>query len=177
MSSNALSLARPYARAAFSLADEHRRLRAWSSLLAFSAAVAADERVTGLLAHPSVDSEALIDLLLPNGESDPNYRQFLTVLAESQRLALLPQVAQLFEKLRYDAERVVKVQVTSAAEMSSEQLEQLAESLRMRFDRQVEMSHRVDESLIGGAIIDAGDVVIDGSIRSKLARLQTTLAH
>ena len=177
MSTNVLTLARPYARAAFAIANDSSRLRPWSSLIAFAATVAADPQVKALLGHPGVEDETLIGLLLPSGEIDPNFQQFLVVLAENQRLAVLPDIAALFEQLRLEAERVVKVEVTSATTMDDGQLEQLAASLRKRFDRDVSMSHRVDPELIGGAIIDAGDVVIDGSIRSKLARLQTALAH
>jgi len=176
MSSNALTLARPYARAAFAIANEHGRLRPWSSLIGFAASVAADPRVMTLLGHPGLGNATLVDLLLPTGEVDPNFRQFLAVLAENRRLVLLPDIAALFEQMRFEAERVVQVKVTSAAEMGADQLESLAAALRKRFDREVAMSHRVDPALIGGAIIDAGDVVIDGSLRSKLARLETALA-
>jgi F-type H+-transporting ATPase subunit delta len=176
MSTNALTLARPYARAAFAIASEHGRLRPWSSLLGFAAAVAADPQARALLGHPGLGDDTLVSLLLPTGEIDPNFQQFMRVLAENRRLTVLPDIAALFEQLRFEAERVVKVEVTSATVMDAGQLEQLAAALRKRFDREVAMSHRVDPELIGGAIIDAGDVVIDGSLRSKLARLETALA-
>jgi F-type H+-transporting ATPase subunit delta len=177
MSTNALSLARPYARAAFAIASEHGRLRPWSSLIGFAATVAADPQAKALLGHPALDNDALVALLLPSGEIDPNFQRFLTVLAENRRLTVLPDIAALFEQLRLDAERIVKVQVTSATELGSDELERLAAALRKRFGRELAMSHRVDPELIGGAIIDAGDVVIDGSLRSKLARMQSALTH
>ena len=176
MSTNVMTLARPYARAAFAIAKEHGRLRPWSSLLGFAAAVAADPQAKQLLSHPGIGNDTLIGLLLPAGEVDPNFQQFLSVLADNRRLAVLPDIAALFEQLRREAEGVVKVAVTSATAMSDAELEGLAAALRKRFAREVAMSHRVDPELIGGAIIDAGDVVIDGSLRSKLARLHTALA-
>ncbi|MGQ0800323.1 MAG: F0F1 ATP synthase subunit delta [Pseudomarimonas sp.] len=176
MSTNVLTLARPYARAAFAIAKEHGRLRPWSSLLGFAAAVAADPQAKQLLGHPGIGSDTLIGLLLPAGEVDPNFQQFLSVLADNRRLTVLPDIAALFEQLRREAEGVVAVAVTSATAMSDAELEGLAVALRKRFSREVAMSHRVDPELIGGAIIDAGDVVIDGSLRSKLARLQIALA-
>jgi len=177
MSTNALTLARPYARAAFAIARGHGRLRPWSSLLGFAAAIAADPQAKQLLGHPGMSNEALVGLLLPAGEVDPNFQQFLSVLADNRRLTVLPDIAALFEQLRREAEGVVKVAVTSATTMSDEELERLAVALRKRFSREVAMSHRVDPDLIGGAIIDAGDVVIDGSLRSKLSRLHTAIAQ
>jgi len=177
MSTHVLTLARPYARAAFAIASEHGRLRPWSSLLGFAASVAADPQAKALLGHPGMSQQSLIELLLPAGEVDPNFQQFLAVLAENRRLPVLPDIAALFEQLRFESERVVKVEVTSATELSPAELDQLSSALRKRFDRDVSMSHRVDPGLIGGAIIDAGDVVIDGSLRNKLARLQSALVN
>ncbi len=177
MSTNVSTLARPYARAAFAIAKEHGRLRPWSSLLGFAAAVAADPQAKQLLGHPGIGNETLTSLLLPAGEVDPNFQQFLNVLADNRRLTVLPDIAALFEQLRREAEGVVKVAVTSATAMSDDELELLAVALRKRFSREVAMSHRVDPELIGGAIIDAGDVVIDGSLRSKLARMHSALLN
>jgi F-type H+-transporting ATPase subunit delta len=175
--SQALTLARPYARAAFALARDQGRLPAWSQLLGFSARVAADSAAQAVLGHPHASAEALVELLLPPGDVDPGFRQFLRVLAENRRLRLLPEVAGLYEQLRAEAERVVKATVTSAVVLAPEQLAQLRDSLRRRFGREVELSAAVDPALIGGAVVDAGDVVIDGSLRSKLGRLAADLTH
>ncbi|MFA5685059.1 MAG: F0F1 ATP synthase subunit delta [Lysobacteraceae bacterium] len=177
MNSNASTLARPYARAAFSLAHSHGRLRPWSSLIAFAAAIAADDRVAALLDHPGIDDDTLVGLLLPEGDVDPTFRQFLHVLAENRRLSVLTEISAQFELMRAQAEQVVRVTVTSAAPMQDAERARLADSLRRRFDREVDMRHEVDPDLLGGAIIDAGDLVIDGSLRGKLSRLQTELAH
>ncbi len=176
MSSQQLTLARPYARAAFALASEHGRLRPWSSLLGFAASVAADPRVATLLGHPGLGDDLLVGLLLPDGEVDPNFRRFLEVLAENRRLRLLPDIAALYEQMRFEAEKIVRVEVTSAAALDDAESARLADALRRRFGREVQVTHRVDPALIGGSIIDAGDVVIDGSLRSKLERLETALA-
>ena len=174
--SNASTLARPYARAAFALAREHARLAPWSNLLGFAATVAADPRVRALLGHPRLGHDDAIALLLPEGDIDPNFRQFLAILVENRRLALLGEIAAQYEALRAEAERVVRVRVTAAVPLAPADVESLAVSLRRRFGAEVAITHAVDAELIGGAIIDAGDVVIDGSVRGKLARLQSALA-
>jgi F-type H+-transporting ATPase subunit delta len=175
--SNALTLSRPYARAAFGLAREHGRLPQWSNLLGFAATIAADARVQALLGHPKLTLAETLELLLPAGDLDPNFRQYVAVLADNRRLALLPEIAAQYEALRAEAERVVKVKVTSATPMGPDETLQLSEALKRRFGSDIVMEQAVDPELIGGAVIDAGDVVIDGSVRGKLARLQAALAH
>jgi F-type H+-transporting ATPase subunit delta len=175
--SQSLTFARPYARAAFSLAQEQGRLPAWSSLLGFSATAVSDPAMAPVLGNPRVTADQLVELLMPPGDVDPNFRQFLVVLAANRRLALLPEVAALYAQHRAEAERVVKATVTSAQPLDAIEVEALRISLRKRLGREVELATAVDPALIGGAVIDAGNVVIDGSIRTKLARLGAALAH
>ena len=173
--SQALTLARPYARAAFAIARDEGRFAPWSDALAFSAQVAADPRVSALLSNPELGRDEAIALLAPESSGE-SFGRFLSLLAEARRLQLLPEIAGLFEQLRADAEHVVKATVTSAAELSPVELDNIKAALRKRFGREIEVQTAVDASLIGGAVIDAGDVVIDGSLKGKLARLQTALA-
>ena len=175
--SNALTLARPYARAAFGLARQHQRLAGWSQLLQFAAAVSADPRAHAVLVHPRVAQAEQVALLLPPGESDPNFAEFLGVLADNGRLPLLPEIAALFEDLKAEAERVVRATVTTAAPAEAGELERIREALKRRFGCEVELATAVDPELIGGAVIDAGELVIDGSVRGKLERLGGALAH
>ncbi|WP_045768012.1 F0F1 ATP synthase subunit delta [Xanthomonas albilineans] len=174
--SQSLTLARPYARAAFAAASDAGKLVPWSQALAFSAQVAADPRVAALLHNPQLQREQAVTLLAPE-QADEQYRRFLSLLAEGQRLPLLPEIAGLYDQLRADAERVVKANVTSAAALSDAEVASLKLALQQRFGREVEIATMVDASLIGGAVIDAGDVVIDGSLKGKLSRLQSALAH
>jgi len=175
--SEALTLARPYARAAFSLAQDSGRMSAWSTMLGFSALAAGVDGAQRVLNHPSAKADDLVELLLPPGDSDPVFRRFLAVLAENRRLPLLPEIAGLFDELRAEAERVVKATVTSAQPLDAAALAKLSDSLRKRFGREVQVTTAVDAALIGGAVIDTGDVVIDGSLRTKLARLGAALAN
>jgi F-type H+-transporting ATPase subunit delta len=181
--SQALTLARPYARAAYAIAREAGAAVQWSDALAFAARVAADPRIASLLGHPQLDRSDAVALLSPPASGAPDlfandrFGDFLALLADNRRLALLPEIAGLFEELRADAERVVKAKVTSAAALSAGEVDTIKAALKRRFAREVELETAVDASLIGGAVIDAGDVVIDGSVKSKLARLQTALAQ
>jgi F-type H+-transporting ATPase subunit delta len=174
--SQALTLARPYARAAFALARQAGALPAWSAALAVSARIAADPRIAALVAHPGLARAEAAGLVAPPA-CDATFLQFLDVLAENDRLALLPEIAGQYEQLRAEAERVVRAKVTSATPLSDAEKAKIEQALRRRFDADVALELAVDPSLIGGAVIDAGDVVIDGSIRSKLARLETALTH
>jgi F-type H+-transporting ATPase subunit delta len=174
--SQTLTLARPYARAAFSVARDENALSPWSQALAFAARVAGDPRVAALLGDPRLSDADAAALLAPS-DAGEGFGRFLATLAANRRLPLLPEIAGLFEELRAEAERVVKARVTSASELPAGELDSLKAALRKRFGRDVEVETAVDPSLIGGAVIDAGDVVIDGSLKGKLERLQTALAH
>ncbi|HZH42685.1 MAG TPA: F0F1 ATP synthase subunit delta [Lysobacter sp.] len=173
--SQPVTLARPYARAAFALAREHGRAADWSRALAFAAHVAADPQVQALLKHPHLSVDDAVSLVAIDG-ADEDMRRFFGLLAENRRLALLPEVAGLYEQLRADAERIVKARVTAATGLTGDAIEQLRAALRRRFGREVVLETAVDPSLLGGAVIDAGDVVIDGSLKGKLARLRDSLA-
>ena len=172
----ALTLARPYARAAFSLSRDGGNAATWSQALAFAARVAADPQVHVLLAHPRLSAADAVALLAVDG-ADEVFTRFLSLLADNRRLPLLAEIAGLFEQQRADAERVVKARITSATVLPAAELDSITAALKKRFGREVEVETAVDEALIGGAVIDAGDVVIDGSLKGKLQRLQTALAN
>jgi len=172
----AITLARPYARAAFELAHASGALAAWSQALAFAAAVAKDPRVTGLGNDPRVTVSQLVALHLPQGMgSDAPFAAFLGELAEHRRMALLPEVADLFESYKRESESQLLVKVTSAMALDGAQAEQLKSSLKRRFKREIELETQVDASLLGGVVIDTGSEVIDGSVRGRLARLSSAL--
>ncbi|GAB3380548.1 F0F1 ATP synthase subunit delta [Lysobacter fragariae] len=178
--SQALTLARPYARAAFGLARDAGAANGgyapWSNALAFAARVAADPQVAAVLGSPKLTNADAVSLLAIDGAGD-NVRNFLALLADNRRLALLPEIAGLFEELRAEAERVVKARITSASALGGAELDNIKVALKKRFGRDVELETAIDESLIGGAVIDTGDVVIDGSLKGKLGRLQAALAN
>lgn len=172
-----LTLARPYARAAFELAQESRGLSDWAGKLSAAAQVAVDHQVMALLGDPRIAPRELASLFLLQGESaDSSFAHFIGVLADNARLRALPEIAALFEQYKREAEQVLKVRVRSAAPIDAEEVARLREALQRRFKREIEMEQTLDANILGGAVIDAGDMVIDGSVRGRLARLETALA-
>jgi len=173
------TIARPYASAAFAHASAGKDLAAWSKLLGAAAAAAADSRVSRLIGNPHVTGEQLVELLndVSKGAAGKEGRNFLLALAENRRLALLPEIAAQFEVLRAETENVVDVEVISAREIAAPQEKKLAAALEKRLGREVRMHTRIDESLIGGAIVRAGDLVIDGSLKGRLERLGSALSN
>jgi F-type H+-transporting ATPase subunit delta len=174
-----ITIARPYAQAIFSLAQEQSDLKGWSDMLAFAAAVAADPEMVTVIASPSFDSSQLADLFIEicGDKLNDAGKNMIRVLAENDRLSVLPEVAELFEAERAAVEGTVVAEVTSATALNDAQQQSIAEALKKRLGRDVTLECKIDESLLGGAIIRAGDVVIDGSVVGKLEKLATALAH
>lgn len=174
--SDALTLARPYARAAYALARDAGQADAWSRCLATAAALAAEPTIAQALSDPRIARSDAVGLLSDDAAIG-HWQGFLELLADNRRLPLLPDIAALFEQLRAEGEQVVRATVTSANVLSDGELESITAALRRRFGREVRVRTAVDPALIGGAVIDAGDLVIDGSLKGKLERLQTALAN
>jgi F-type H+-transporting ATPase subunit delta len=167
------TIARPYARAAFEEARGDQRLGEWSQAIRTGAAVVNDERVHDLLGNPQVSPEQLAQLVIDiaGARLDQHGRNFVKTLAENQRLAYLPEIAARFDELKDAQEGIVDVSVTSAAPLDEKQKLSLAEALARRLERQVRLHCETDASLIGGAVLRAGDLVIDGSLRTRLERM------
>lgn len=171
------TLARPYAKAAFALAQNAGELAQWSNKLAISAALSADSAISGLIHSPKVKLTQRVAVLLPPSESnDSPFARFLHTLAENARLPLLPEIAREFELLRAQAEGTLTVQVTTALPIEHAQQQQLIDKLSKRFARRVSLEIVLQPDLIGGAIVNAGSVVIDGSVRGKLLRMHNEIA-
>ena len=171
------TMARPYAKAAFEMAVASDGLNAWSSMLGLLAALMQEAKVAAYLAAPSQSAEQQARTLveLCDSELDAGGRNFVSLLAANKRLALLPEVARMFEELKAERERIVDVDVISAFSMSDEAQQKLADALKQRLQREVKLHTSVDKSLIGGLVVRAGDLVIDGSVRGKLNKLSETM--
>ncbi|MFU8832143.1 MAG: F0F1 ATP synthase subunit delta [Wenzhouxiangella sp.] len=174
---NRTTLARPYARAAFQVASKGSASATWSNNLALAATVVSSPDVHQLIGDPRVGREQVLALFASVGEDrfDASFNNFLQVLATYGRLELLPEIAAQFEHLRREAEQRIRVEVSSAMAMSDDEAAALKERLKARFAREVDLEIKVDESLIGGAVIRAGDQVIDGSVRGRLEKLSRQL--
>jgi len=171
------TLARPYAKAAFEYAVEAKDLQGWSDSLALAASVAQQSAVEKLLSSPSVtaakQAEAVQDIC--GDELATACQNFISILSENRRLQLLPQISQQFEIMKANQEKAVDVDVVAAAKLNAAQQKTLSEALSAKLERKVNLQVSIDKSLIGGAVIRAGDTVIDGSIRGRLTKLAESL--
>ena len=172
-----VTLARPYARAAFAAARDSNGFAHWSQMLGAAATTVADERVVKLLSSPRVQPSDLVELIAEASGADEHGRNFLNTMAQNRRLAVLPEVAAMFEELRAEVENVTDVYVTSAVQLDEAQRTRLASALKKRLKREVRLHCAVDATLIGGAIVRAGDFVIDGSLKARLERLAAKITH
>lgn len=171
------TIARPYAEAAFRLAQEANTLPVWSEMLRLVGAVVATPEMTAALDSPRLAAAEKESLLLSVvGEKlDSLGRNFVRVLIEADRVGVLPQIANLFDELRNNAEGVANAYIESAFPLSDEQVAQLKTALERRFGKKIETSVTVEPALIGGARITVGDTVIDGSVQAKLSAMQNRL--
>jgi F-type H+-transporting ATPase subunit delta len=167
------TIARPYARAAFSTAVDSDRLAYWSSMLELLSAVSRDNAVQVMLENPSLsqDQKAQILIDLCGDQIDSVGKNFVSLLAEYKRIALLPEVHHLYELLKANHEKTVEVEVISAYDVSEQDQHRLADTLSTKLKRDVNITSRTDRTLIGGLIVRTEDSVIDSSISGKLAKL------
>ncbi|KFZ36138.1 ATP F0F1 synthase subunit delta [Shewanella mangrovi] len=170
------TIARPYAKAAFDFAVEHQAVEAWEEMLSFAALVSENESMKPLI-NGALSSEKLADLFIKvcGEQVDAHGQNLIKVMAENDRLGVLPAVAQQFVEYRLEWAKEVEATVTSATELSAEQVQQISVSLEKRLARKVKLNCSTDTGLIAGVIIKAGDLVIDGSVRGKLNRLTDKL--
>lgn len=171
-----VTVARPYAKAAFDFAVEHQSLDRWQNMLAFAAEVAKNEQMAELLSG-AVAPETLAEsfIAICGDQLDDNGQNLIRVMAENGRLKVLPDVLEQFIQLRAALEATVEVDVTSANALSEEQLAKISAAMEKRLSRKVKLNCKIDKSVMAGVIIRAGDMVIDGSVRGRLERLADVL--
>jgi F-type H+-transporting ATPase subunit delta len=189
-----ITLARPYAEAVFRLASEHKTLKPWSEMLRLAVTVMQDPQVAALAENPRVPHVRFVEFFLdicgdaqgiasvaggrtPGATKrlDKDGANLIRLLSENRRLPLLPEIAALYEALRAGAENRIEAEVISAYEVSEVQLKAIAGALKRRLGRDIDLTTRIDPVLVGGIVIRAGDLVIDGSVQGKLRALATHL--
>jgi F-type H+-transporting ATPase subunit delta len=177
MAGDTTTIARPYAEAVFARADETDKLDLWSEMLELLSAVVLDPRMAGAAANPLFDREDLANLMLEigGGRLTDEGANLVKLLIHNSRLTLLPEIARLFDELKAEKDRMLKVHVISAFALKPAQEKQLAESLKKKLGREVSITSEKDPELIGGVHIRAGDMVIDGSVRGRLQQLANEL--
>ena len=166
-------LARPYALAAFEYALDNHDLTSWEAALTTLAGVAENDSMKKLIHNPSIMqtqlSQIFCDVLGKNGDTEK--KNFIQLLAEYERFMVLPAIAALFSHYRKEYEKTLTVELTSATALDAMMEKKFTDALTRRLKRKVILQWTVDESLLGGAVIRAGDRVIDGSVRGKLNRM------
>ena len=171
--------ARPYARAAFDIANSHGEQQQWTDMLAFMAAISHDPTMSALLDSPGLSQAQSAEMFISvcSDKIDQRAKNFVKLLAENDRIKLLPEITALYEHYRAEAEGSIDAEVISAQEINDDQLSKIAASLKTRLGKEVRLTSKIDADLIGGAIVRAGDLVIDGSLSGRLEKLSTTLIN
>jgi F-type H+-transporting ATPase subunit delta len=171
------TLARPYAEAAFRLAQGENDLAGWSSRIATLATIVSDARVAALIADPAVSAERVAALIADVAGSGLGERgaNFVKVLAENDRLSVLPEIHAQYEALKAHAEGTLEATITSALPLNQAQIDDLVAGLKAKFNRAVNVHTAVDPELIGGAVIAIGDQVMDGSVKGRLQKMAFAL--
>ena len=176
--SEAITIARPYAQAAFDEAQKRADLKGWSEMLRSFAEAVNYPEVRAVITNPRVAKAQLESMMegLQDKQANAQQRNFIRILVENQRLLVLPEIAATFETLRAEAEKTVNVVVDSAFELSAAQQEKITRSLKTRMGREIKLVCKVNKALLGGIVIRAGDKVIDGSARTRLGEMANALA-
>lgn len=172
------TIARPYAQAVFKLAREAGDYRPWSDVLAAATTVARDPTMAALIESPRVDRGQMAELFIDvcGKHLDTGGKNLIRLLAANRRLGLLPELARQYEALRAEAEGTLEAELISAQPVDEAYERKIAAALKAKLGREVRLSCSTDDSLVGGAIIRAGDLVIDGSVRGRLEKLAAALA-
>ncbi len=170
------TIARPYAKAAFDFAVEKQALDQWVEMLTFAAEITKNEEIADLLSG-SVTAKKVADIFIAVGgeQFDEFGQNLIKVMAENGRLAALPYVLEEFVAFKKELEKQIDVEVISASALNDEQLAAISDKLEKRLERKVKLNCSVGETLLGGVIIRAGDLVIDNSARGRLNRLSEAM--
>lgn len=167
------TLARPYAKAAFEYAHTQSNLQAWADQLGVAAGVVAEPKVAGLLNDPAKTPGQLSALIIEIMQEDASsaFANFVKILADNRRLLLLPAINGLFSQLKANLEASVDVEVVSAFDLTDAETQKIVSVLKGKLNKEINVHTKTDASLIGGVVIRAGDMVIDGSVRGRLNKL------
>lgn len=178
--SNSTTIARPYAKAIFEHALAEKKLNEWSEYLSSLAYAILDQQVSDFISNPESTAAQQLELLFAvcgaQAQKNDQLNNMIHLLADNKRLMLLPEIKSLYEVHKAEQEKTLEVEVVSFSELTAAQQQELIETLSKRLQRKVSLNISVDPTVLGGAVIRAGDLVIDGTVRGKLNKLSNDLA-
>lgn len=170
------TVARPYTKAVFEFARDAGTIDNWSKSLQDAAQVASDDVMKSILGNPALTSEQKADAVITVlADLDESGKNFIALLAENNRLALIPEISAQFEQLKANQQSNVEIDVTTAYELDEQQQQKLTQALSAKLGRDVSITSTVDKSILGGLVIRTQNLVIDGSVRAKIAKLAEVL--
>ena len=177
--SEPITIARPYARAAFEIARGKDQIQQWSEFLTVLEKVVAQPEVAQVIGNPCISSDEVSEILCGGFGADLTLQQsnFIRLLAAARRVPFVSRIVKLFSDYQTDAEQITRVDITSAQPLTEAQVASFQQALQKRLERRIDVQHHTDETLLGGAIIRAGDQVIDGSFKAQLEKLSAELTH
>lgn len=175
------TIARPYAEAIFSLAKDNGQLKEWSVLLQAVNLIVSDDDMHSIIGNTSVNKEQIAELIIDVADTGTSAmteqgRNLIKLLSENRRLNVTAEITEQYETLKAEAEKTVEAEIVSAIEINAKLQSLIIEKLKARLGREISLKCTIDESLMGGAIIKAGDMVIDGSVSGQLNKLSVELA-
>lgn len=176
--SNFITIARPYANAAFNFALEHQKIKVWQEMLEFAAIVSQDQQFSELLSiaiTPDTLTKIFIDIC--NDRLDKHGQTFIHIMAKNKRLLLLPIVLRQFMELQASLKDTIEVGVLSSSILSNAHQLKIITAMEKMLLRKVKLNVSIDKSVLAGVIIRTGDMVIDGSVRNRIERLIDVLQH
>lgn len=177
MAGDISTIARPYAEAVFACASESGKLDSWAGQLSLLAGLVSDPSLQRAIADPLFGRAKLTDLLLEicGDQLDDEGKNLVKLLVQNNRLTVVPEMVEIFQKLKDESQQVLKVHVTSAFALNPAQEKNIADALKARFGREIVITSEKDPEIIGGVHIRAGDTVIDGSVKGRLRQLANEL--
>ena len=173
------TIARPYASAAFDEAIEEGKLNEWSSMLSLLSVIVSDNNMRGVINNPKLSSGQLHQFIaeICGDKLSKKGNNFTKVLIDAERIGLAAEIFILFEQKRAAAEDIGEVDLISAYALNDAQISAISESISKKLGKTIDINAKVDNDLIGGVIIRAGDSVIDASLRGRLEELNSVFAQ
>ncbi len=181
---DAATIGRPYARAIFNIASKDDSYSSWSEALSILTLIILDEDTVSFLGRPDITNEVRVNFIFEAAKSikdlsifsSPQFINLIKLLAENGRLFSIKNISSQFDILKSNKENVVKAKIVSAVKVDEGLVTKITKSLEKRFDKKIELELEIDSNLLGGAIIKADDMVIDGSIKNHLKQLGKSLS-